>query len=357
MTLCGQDSFRGLITAKQYGINKPLQTPKMNYKEGKIEMVDIDTLYHEYHVCGDTVVHFYDDGMSGSAQIKEDFYLYSGNQNYFKFTAPPSALEKANRETWSKPSRRYRKQGYNAVHRNKNKDHIHYSVLDDSITYSWQGHDQGLLNHLFHKDGLHRRYLEEWRRDIKREKLFTYAYDAEYSCDSIMTGFVIEGEADLDEMLAFNTPDYEIIPPEIRQPLAEVNAVNVNGTELDMAEYKGKFLYIDMWASWCGPCKLEMKHMKTLSESYSPNDVVFISLSVDEKDKINDWKSNIDELEMTWVNGILEGGFEDKFCDSYSIIAIPRYILVDRSGNVISHNAPRPTSDMISEWLDQLIIE
>lgn len=362
--LSGQD-FRGVITTKQYGVNKSLQTPQMNFKEGKIEMIDVDTLRHEYHVCGDTVFHFYNNGASGSAQIEDAFYLYQGESYskkkirpyYFKFRAPPSPLEQANRETWSKPPRKYRRKGYNACFIDKKNNQNFYTVLDTSIKYNWKGHEQGLLNHLFHKDGLHMKYLEEWKH-ITRENVFTYTYDEDYSCQSYIDSFRTKGEeVDLDEVLAITTPDYEMLPSDIRKPLAAIEAADLDGHRFDISKHEGKVLYIDMWASWCGPCKLEMKHMSKLTEMYSTNDVAFISLSVDEDDSREDWVKNINELEMTWHNAILDGGFDAAFCDHYSIISIPRYILVDRSGQVISHQAPRPSSDLITEWLDQLIIE
>jgi len=285
--------------------------------------------------------------------------LYRGKDinNYFRFRAPPSARETTHSEKWSKPRRKYRKKGYNFTYTDKKNSYTHYTDLDTTVKYSWHGHQQGLLNDLFHKDGLHRRYLQIWK-DSHKETIFNYEYDSDYSCDSLIANFEISGEnVDLDEMLAFNTPDYKITPIEIRDPLVELSATDTNGDSLFISEYDGKLLYIDMWASWCGPCRIEMKHMKELSKVYSKSDVVFISISVDGKEKKKDWMSSIEELNMNWTNGILESGFEDKFCDTYSIIAIPRYILVDRSGNVISHNAPRPSSDLIYEWLDELIIE
>ena len=94
---------------------------------------------------------------------------------------------------------------------------------------------------------------------------------------------------------------------------------------------KGKYVLIDFWASWCGPCRHEMPNVKAAYEKYASKGFEVISISTDRK--LKPWRAAIEELGMNWTQLLdVDAG------DVYGIYAIPRTFLVDPTGIVIDRN-------------------
>ena len=128
---------------------------------------------------------------------------------------------------------------------------------------------------------------------------------------------------------------------------------DVNGKMVKLDELQGKYVYIDVWATWCGPCKAEIPHLKELEEDYKDKNVEFVSISIDEPKNIDAWKTMVAEKELKGVQLIADKAWESDFVQDYAISGIPRFILLDATGNIVSANAPRPSSDgEIREMLD-----
>ena len=127
------------------------------------------------------------------------------------------------------------------------------------------------------------------------------------------------------------------------------NAIDVNGNKFSLADFSGKYLYIDVWAIWCGPCRIEIPHMKELEERYHGKDITFVSISCDAD--LEAWKSRVNEG-MTGVQLHFDEG--DNFMDDYIITGIPRFILLDREGKIISSDMSRPSDQETAVKLDQL---
>ena len=117
---------------------------------------------------------------------------------------------------------------------------------------------------------------------------------------------------------------------------------------------KGNVIYIDVWASWCVPCRKEMAAEKELMERFKGSPVKFILLSQDAN--INAWKEASDREGITkHAYNFLMPNFENTiFRKKFNISSIPRYILIDKKGAVVSANAPRPSDTEISTVLTKL---
>jgi len=122
------------------------------------------------------------------------------------------------------------------------------------------------------------------------------------------------------------------------------------GNLVRLSDLQGKFVYIDCWSSYCGPCIAEMPAMKKLSEDLKGNNIVFISISAD-KD-IERWLGKLKEYNMNTTNLCTEGA-RHKFNKDYNARAFPRYILIDDKGIIIDATANKPS--MIKEELEQLL--
>lgn len=133
------------------------------------------------------------------------------------------------------------------------------------------------------------------------------------------------------------------------------NYESVDGSMVDLADLQGKNVYIDVWATWCGPCKAEIPHLKKLESEYHGQNIEFVSVSVDvQKDK-QKWKDMIAEKELGGVQVITENGWDSPFIEDYVIKGIPRFILLDDKGNIVSADAPRPSSGQeIKDMIDGL---
>ena len=92
---------------------------------------------------------------------------------------------------------------------------------------------------------------------------------------------------------------------------------------------KGKYVLIDFWASWCGPCRNEMPNVKAAYEKYASKGFEVISISIDKKQK--PWKTAIEELGMNWTQVLNVDA-----ADIYGIYAIPKTFLIDPEGIVVA---------------------
>lgn len=112
------------------------------------------------------------------------------------------------------------------------------------------------------------------------------------------------------------------------------------GASKSLDDFKGKYVFIDVWATWCRPCLAQIPALKELEEEYKDKNIVFVSISTDKKDKYETWKTMIEEKSMTGVQ--LYAGENMAFMQSYQITTIPRFIFIDPNGNIIDADAPKP---------------
>jgi len=135
---------------------------------------------------------------------------------------------------------------------------------------------------------------------------------------------------------------------------------NYNGgtTSLDDLIGKGKYLYIDVWATWCGFCKKEIPLLKRFEQQYHGKNIEFVSINVDAKNLEKKWKETIEEKEMGGVQLFAGDKHHDlEFTKDYLIKGLPRFILIDPDGNIVSANAPYPSDgDKLEEIFDALDI-
>lgn len=144
------------------------------------------------------------------------------------------------------------------------------------------------------------------------------------------------------------------------------NYENFKGGTTSLSDLKGKFVYIDVWATWCGPCKREIPFLKEIEEKYHGKNIEFVSISTDngrgykersfEASKAG-WKKMISEKEMGGIQ-LFAGEVWDKseFRNFYKIRSIPRFILIDPAGHVVNADAPRPSSPGLINLFNSLNI-
>lgn len=130
----------------------------------------------------------------------------------------------------------------------------------------------------------------------------------------------------------------------------DFDAVDVDGRKWSLADFRGKYVYIDMWATWCAPCKKELPHLKALEEKFRDAQIVFLGLSTDGQKE--NWEKMVRSGAMCGTQLYL--GPRSAFQQAYNIEAIPRFILLDKEGRIISNDMSRPSADETLSVLEAL---
>ena len=141
-----------------------------------------------------------------------------------------------------------------------------------------------------------------------------------------------------------------------------VNYENFAGGNTSLSDLKGKYVYMDIWATWCGPCIKEVPSLKKIEKQFEDKNIEFVSISVDEgrgykgdaKAAYLGWKKMVAEKELGGMQLFADKGFMSDFIQAYQIKGIPRFILLDPNGNIVNADAPRPSSPQLVELFNTL---
>lgn len=133
---------------------------------------------------------------------------------------------------------------------------------------------------------------------------------------------------------------------------------DITGNGLSLAEviekHRGKVIYMDMWASWCGPCRKEMPASRWLKDRLDSDGVIFMYISSDRNE--SDWKRAVKEYDLGDIGEnyrIISA--ESKFLTEIKFRYVPRYLIFDTDGRLVNPDAPRPSSSEILNEIDKYI--
>jgi thiol-disulfide isomerase/thioredoxin len=107
-----------------------------------------------------------------------------------------------------------------------------------------------------------------------------------------------------------------------------------------LADHKGKVVYLDIWASWCGPCKTMMPYSEKLQEKYKDKDVAFLFISIDQN--IQKWEQSAKSFNLIENSFLARNYPKAKLYQDNNVNSIPRYMLFDKNGRLVDDNARRP---------------
>ncbi|MEC3908159.1 TlpA disulfide reductase family protein [Tamlana sp. 2201CG12-4] len=131
-----------------------------------------------------------------------------------------------------------------------------------------------------------------------------------------------------------------------------VNYENYKGGTTSLDDLKGKYVYVDVWATWCGPCKREIPFLKEVEQKYHGKNIEFVSVSIDRVSDHEKWKTMVKDKELGGIQLFADNDWNSKFVKDYQIQGIPRFILIDDQGNIVDPNAPRPSSPELEQLLN-----
>lgn len=132
--------------------------------------------------------------------------------------------------------------------------------------------------------------------------------------------------------------------------------MNYNGGTNSLSDYRGKYVYIDVWATWCAPCRYEYPFLTKIAEEFKDRNIYFVGVSVDTQKDEGKWREFIEDKGWTGIQLLADKDFDSQFMKDYYLNGVPRFILLDPKGNIVNHDAPRPSDPSLKDLFNSLEI-
>jgi thiol-disulfide isomerase/thioredoxin len=183
-----------------------------------------------------------------------------------------------------------------------------------------------------------------------------------YNIGKYRLGYIKDLDMTFDKLISFirNSEKAEEIRENYRKvkliqkgsPSPDFSFKDINGNVVKLSDFKGKYVYIDIWATWCGPCLSEIPDLKRLTDTLSNKNIVFVSIC--KSDLRDSWEKMVKSKQLKGVQLFAEND-EDSFFKDYLVSGIPHFILLDHLGNIIDANAMRPSEPLLLQTLLKLL--
>jgi len=235
--------------------------------------------------------------------------------------------------------------------------------FDESIVYKGKGSDENnvlaqriLADEKLYDDGkvgnlddisFYKLIEEKKTADAKRlsnKKLDPEFVKLETERSQQDIAYLIQHREQAQKVAAMNnqtTPDFEY--------------ENHKGGKTKLSDLKGKYVYIDLWATWCGPCRAEIPFLQKIEEKYHGKNIEFVSVSIDAQKDHDKWQKFVTDKQLGGIQLIADNEWNSDFAKSYNVMSIPRFILIDPQGKVVDSNATRPSDQALQTQLDALL--
>lgn len=128
-----------------------------------------------------------------------------------------------------------------------------------------------------------------------------------------------------------------------------------DGKTVTSADFVGKYLFIDIWATWCAPCKYQIPHLLRLEKELEGRDIEFLSISVDKPEDKQKWLDMLEQFGMEGNCVISPDAFKYEMFKQYGVSAIPRFMLVDPEGKIVFSRGRRPSDPVLKMQLVELL--
>ena len=245
---------------------------------------------------------------------------------------------------------------------------INFDADNDVETVKFTGEGATTNNYIADKIRLQKEYkldnpssyfeLDKPEFDAKvaeiKQKMETLLADNTKDLDSAFNASEINMNS---SFLNFMNSSYERLHPIAKgQPSPQFNFPDIHGKMVSLESLKGKYVYIDAWATWCNPCLKEIPSLKELEKEYHDKNIAFVSLSLDKKEDKDKWKKMVAEKDLQGIQLFEDMEGQSNFVQMYNISNIPRFILIAPDGTIVSNRAPRPSDPELKTLFSDLNI-
>lgn len=151
-----------------------------------------------------------------------------------------------------------------------------------------------------------------------------------------MRSWVADAWTGTPQLAALDSIVSRIKPVALGEKYADIDVQTPDGKTVKLSSLipEGKYVMLEFWASWCGPCRAEIPHLVRVHEKYK--DFNIVSVSVDEKEA--DWQKAMKEERMTWTQARITGGIMGEEMKKFNITGIPMCMVLDGEGRFYRTN-------------------
>lgn len=136
----------------------------------------------------------------------------------------------------------------------------------------------------------------------------------------------------------------------VGQPAIDFSQTAADGKQISLTSFRGKYVLVDFWASWCGPCRAENPNVVKAYSRYKEKGFEILGVSLD--DKKDKWLAAIQADNLSWIHVSDLRGWKNAAAELYSIRAIPQNLLIDPQGVIIAKNL---RGDALESKLDEIM--
>ncbi|MDR7369591.1 TlpA disulfide reductase family protein [Flavobacterium aquidurense] len=232
--------------------------------------------------------------------------------------------------------------------------------FDETIVYKGKGVDE---SNFLAQQSLRNEKLEEGFSKGSDE--FAVLFEAKKKADveSLEKGsfdpeFVTAMQSNFERFNQYASQEYERVSKAkkmVGKSSPDFDFENHKGGKTKLSDLKGKYVYIDLWATWCGPCRAEIPYLQKIEEKYHGKNIEFVSISVDALKDHDKWQKFVTDKQLGGIQLFSDNEWKSDFVTSYEVNGIPRFILIDPTGNVVSSDAARPSSPELQMQLDSIL--
>jgi thiol-disulfide isomerase/thioredoxin len=149
-----------------------------------------------------------------------------------------------------------------------------------------------------------------------------------------------------------NTEPMLTCPADAKPAKLDFTMKDVNGPDVTLQSLKGKVIVLDFWATWCGPCKVEIPHFIEFQDKYGPKGLQIVGISVD--DPVDKLAPYVKDMKMNYT--VLQGLGHDDVQDAYGpIMGIPVSVVISRDGKVCATHTGLTSKDVFEREIQALL--
>ena len=124
---------------------------------------------------------------------------------------------------------------------------------------------------------------------------------------------------------------------------------------ITLSSFRGKWVFIDVWATWCAPCIKQQPYLQDLEKQFHGQNIEFVSISVDKQSAMTSWKNMVKDKSLSGVQLFSDNSFDSEFIDALGVNSIPRFIIIDPEGKIYDKDAPSPSFEKTKALLVNLL--